>query len=570
MVDATSRGGLMNKSATQAKEMFENIVANSQQFNYQRAPPKKAGFYESGHPRESCPSLYGDEEELAQAHYMQQQKPRNDPFSNTYNPRWRQRPNFGWKNNQNVQTAPVQQNQFVPQKNAPPPPHGQGKSLEELINSLALSTQGFMQEISQTQAQMSTAIKSLENQVGQIAASLSQREPGKLPSQVIPNPNGGHDTAKAITLRCGKEVENDDNEGRNSTKTVDAPSPKLTVPSDNSKVSSLVNHSITSKVPFPRRFLNLKNEQVSKDILDTFRKVQVNIPLLDAIQQIPSYAQFLKEICTNKRKFKEYETVALSEEVSVVLLRKLTPKLKDPGSFTIPCIIGDVQFDKAFLDLGSSINLMPLSIFQRLGIGELKSTFISLQLADRSVTYPKGIIEDVLVKVKQFVLLTDFLALDMEEDRDIPILLGRPFLTTASALIDVQQGTLTLRVQGESVEFKVFESVKKPRDLEECSRIDLLDPIVHVNYLENTSTYVLKAKSPPLTYVKHMRSSLGRAEIYQCCIKSFYKMSQLLWHLLAKDHNKTLHDKAITRKEFGQQPKHYMEDVAFFATFAPP
>ncbi|XP_034215635.1 uncharacterized protein LOC117627589 [Prunus dulcis] len=235
MVDATSGGGLMNKSATQAKEMFENIAANSQQFNYRRAPPKKAGVYEvsasdigpqianltnlvkqlipqaqvcavcanPGHHTESCPSLYGNGEEMAQAHYMQQQKPRNDPFSNTYNPGWRQHPNFGWKNNQNVQTAPVQQNQFVPQQNAPAPP-GQGKSLEELINSLALSTQGFMQETRQTQAQMSTAIKSLENQVGQIAASLSQREPGKFPSQVIPNPNGGHDTANAITLRSAK------------------------------------------------------------------------------------------------------------------------------------------------------------------------------------------------------------------------------------------------------------------------------------------------------------------------------------------------------------------------------
>ncbi|CAL9029752.1 unnamed protein product, partial [Prunus brigantina] len=187
---------------------------------------------------------------------------------------------------------------------------------------------------------MSTAIKSLENQVGQIAASLSQREPEKFPSQVIPNPNGGHETAKVITLRSGKEVANVDEE-RNSTKTVATPFSKLTVPSDNSKVSSLVNHSITSKVPFRRRFLNSKKEQVSKDILETFRKVQVNIPLLDAIQQIPSYAKFLKDLCTNKRKFKEHETVALSEEVSAVLLR------------------------------------------------ELKKTSVSIQLADRSIKYPK-------------------------------------------------------------------------------------------------------------------------------------------------------------------------------------
>ncbi|XP_020418036.1 uncharacterized protein LOC109948741 [Prunus persica] len=518
MVDATSGGGLMNKSATQAKEMFENIAANSQQFNYRRAPPKKAGVYEvsasdigpqianltnlvkqlipqaqvcavcanPGHPTESCPSLYGDGEEMAQAHYMQQQKPRNDPFSNTYNPGWRQHPNFGWKNNQNVQTAPVRQNQFVPQQNAPAPPHGQGKSLEELINSLALSTQGFMQETRQTQAQMSTAIKSLENQVGQIAASLSQREPGKFPSQVIPNPNGGHDTANAITLRSGKKVENDDNEERNSTKTVAAPSPKLTVPSDNSKVSSLVNHSITSKVPFPRRFLNSKKEQVSKDILETFRKVQVNIPFLDAIQQIPRYAKFLKELCTNKRTFKEHETVALSEEVSAVLLRKLPPKLKDPGSFTIPCLIGNQRFEHALLDLGASINLMPFSVFESLNLGELKKTSVSIQLADRSIKYPKGVLEDVLVKVNELIFPADFLVLEMEEvpipEKDLPLILGRPFMRTARTKIDVYEGTLTMAFDEETVEFKVFDALKYPNDDHACFSMDVLERMVQETF----------------------------------------------------------------------------------------
>ncbi|KAI5347442.1 hypothetical protein L3X38_015321 [Prunus dulcis] len=154
--------------------------------------------------------------------------------------------------------------------------------------------------------------------------------------------------------------------------------------------------------------------------------------------------------------------------------------------------------------------------------------------------------------------------------RHIPLLLGRPFLTTAGILKDVQQRTLSLRVRGESIEFKVFEAVKKLGNLEECDRIYLLNPNVHVNYLENTSTDVLKAKSPLPVVVKHMRTSLGRAGIYQCFIKSFSKMSRLFWHLLGKDDTKTLLDKAIVRKEFGQQIKQYMEEVAFFATSAPP
>ncbi|KAI5321013.1 hypothetical protein L3X38_040721 [Prunus dulcis] len=193
-----------------------------------------------------------------------------------------------------------------------------------------------------------------------------------------------------------------------------------------------------------------------------------------------------------------------------------------------------------------------------------------LDFADRPVTYPKGIIEDMLMRLKQFVFPADFFILDMVEDHDIPLLLGRPFVTGARTLKDVQQGTLTLRVQGESIEFKVFEAVKKLRDLEECDPIDLLDPIVQVNYLENTSTDILEAKSSPPLVMKRMRTSLGRARIYQCFIKSFSKMSRLLWHLLAKDHTKILLDKAIVRKEHGQPHKQYMEEVAFFATSAPP
>ncbi|CAL2238604.1 unnamed protein product [Prunus armeniaca] len=325
-----------------------------------------------------------------------------------------------------------------------------------------------------------------ENQVGQIATSLSQREPGKFPSQVIPNPNGGHQTAKAITLRSGKEVANVDKEERNSTKTVAAPFSKLTVPSDNSKVSSPVNHSITPKVPFPRRFLNSKKEQVSKDILETFRKVQVNIPLLDAIQQIPSYAKFLKDLCTNKRKFKEHETVALSEEVSAVLLRKLPPKLKDPGSFTIPCLIGNQRFEHALLDLGASINLMPFSVFESLNLGELKKTSVSIQLADRSIKYPKGVLEDVLVKVNELIFPADFLVLEMEEvpipGKDLPLILGRPFMRTARTKIDVYEGTLTMAFDEETVEFKVFDALKYPNDDHACFSIDVLEQMVQETF----------------------------------------------------------------------------------------
>ena len=145
----------------------------------------------------------------------------------------------------------------------------------------------------------------------------------------------------------------------------------------------------------------------------------------------------MKEIITKRRKLDDHETVMSTHDCSVILQNKLPPKLKDPGSFTIPCIIGESYFDKALCDLGASINLMPYSVFKKLGLGECKPTSVSLQLADRSITYPRGIVEDVLVKVDKFFLLADFINLDMEGDQEISLILGRPFLATGEALIDV-------------------------------------------------------------------------------------------------------------------------------------
>ncbi|KAM6584068.1 hypothetical protein CsatB_011070 [Cannabis sativa] len=155
---------------------------------------------------------------------------------------------------------------------------------------------------------------------------------------------------------------------------------------------------------------------------------------------MPRYVKFMKKILSKKRKLEDYETVALTEECSAILQKKLPPKLKDPGSFNIPCSIGGSVETKALCDLGASINLMPLSVFKRLGLGKAKPTTVTLQLADRSLTHPRGIIEDVLVKVGKFIFPADFLILDMEEDSTIPIILGRPFLATGRALIDVQKG----------------------------------------------------------------------------------------------------------------------------------
>lgn len=133
-----------------------------------------------------------------------------------------------------------------------------------------------------------------------------------------------------------------------------------------------------------------------------------------------SYAKFLKEILSNKRKMEDHGTVRLTEECSAILQNKLPPKLKDPGSFTIPCAIGDFCFDKVLCDLGASVNLMTYSIFRKLGLGEVKETIVSLQLANRSIKRPRGVIEDVLMKVDKFIFPVDFIVLDGRRSRSSP------------------------------------------------------------------------------------------------------------------------------------------------------
>ena len=154
---------------------------------------------------------------------------------------------------------------------------------------------------------------------------------------------------------------------------------------------------------------------------------------------MPLYAKFLKEILSKKRKIAEEGIVNLTATCSAIIQQKLLTKMKDPGSLGL-------------CDSGASINLMPLSMVQRLSLGELTPTTITLQMADRSMAQLEGILEDVLVKVGKFVFPVDFVVMKMEEDTQVPLLLGRPFLATGVALIDVQKGELTLRVGNEAVQ----------------------------------------------------------------------------------------------------------------------
>ncbi|XP_062155187.1 uncharacterized protein LOC133863242 [Alnus glutinosa] len=222
-----------------------------------------------------------------------------------------------------------------------------------------------------------------------------------------------------------------------------------------------------------------KYEQ-NKDLYETFRRCEVNIPLLDAIKQVPRYAKFLKELCTIKRKqkLKGCEKVRKGENDSAVIQRKLPAKCKDPGMFIIPCTIGNMRFEKAMRDLGASINVMPNSIYASLKIGPLNKTSVVIQLVDRSIAYPKGVVEDVLVQINDLVFPADFYVLDMENgDQTTPILLGRPFLKTSKTKVDVHSGTLTMEFDGEIVKFNIYDAMKYSSDDNSVYSIDVIDSL---------------------------------------------------------------------------------------------
>ncbi|XP_070672168.1 uncharacterized protein [Malus domestica] len=336
------------------------------------------------------------------------------------------------------------------------------------------------------------------------------REQGKLPSSTVVNPKGGFESAKTITLRSRKQVGSDpqpsksrsneveeliieEEEQGKATARVDTPMPQaLSGPklSNSSKEGKNVSNSVPTNVfpsnaPFPNRFKQTKKEEAEKDILETFRKVQVNIPLLDAIKQVPRYAKFLKEICTTRKRISTKEVVKVGENVSAILQRKLPPKCKDLGSFTISCVIGNTRFESAMLDLGASINVMPYSIYASMNLGELKNDGVIIQLADRSNAYPKGVLENVLVQVNHLIFPADFYVLEMDESNhapSLPILLGRPFMKTARTKIDVFNGTLTMEFDGEVINFNLSDSMKFPNENHSCFSIHVIDSLAQDHF----------------------------------------------------------------------------------------
>ncbi|GAU47732.1 hypothetical protein TSUD_386910 [Trifolium subterraneum] len=225
-------------------------------------------------------------------------------------------------------------------------------------------------------------------------------------------------------------------------------------------------------LPYPHAPTKKDKERQYARFLDIFKRLQINIPFSEALEQMPTYAKFMKEILTKKRRITNEETIHLDASCSAIIQRTLPTKEKDPGRVTLPVTIGNVNVGKALIDLGSSINLIPLSVIERIGGLDITRTRMTLQLANKSIKRPSGIAEDVLVKVDKFMFPIDFMVMDIEEDDDVPLILGRPFMKTARMMIDIDDGVMKVRVQDEEVSFNLWEAMKYSKDKGVCFKMD--------------------------------------------------------------------------------------------------
>ncbi|XP_057755918.1 uncharacterized protein LOC130975103 [Arachis stenosperma] len=186
--------------------------------------------------------------------------------------------------------------------------------------------------------------------------------------------------------------------------------------------------------PFPQRLKGGVERKVYSKFLDMFASLHVNIPFIKALQQMPSYIKCMKELLTKKNSLKGGQTIVMNKECSALIQTELPTKRKDPRSFHILCAIGETRIDKGLYDLGANINLMPLSLMKKLQINELMPTDVIIKLADKTQKQAIGVVENVLVKVGNYFLPTDFVILEIEESHLHPIILGRPFVATTRAL----------------------------------------------------------------------------------------------------------------------------------------
>ncbi|XP_052621983.1 uncharacterized protein LOC111886000 [Lactuca sativa] len=539
MIDASSGGDIFNKTPQEIRSLFGTISQNQRNFGtrneMKRNSPQVVGEVSNtqhlesklldltnvlsqmvvgsgqqlmvcgicamtGHYTDKCPTLGSEPED-------------QNPPNILMRPQHPQYPS---------QKPPYPQTYFNPPNYQQPPPQGQSSgnhqmSLQELVTSLAQIQSQFQQETK-------NIFSNIQAQIGDLATTLNKMEQrGRLSSQTEKNPN-----VSTITLKSGKTL------GESTPKRVSreeedeviivepskvVPPKEPVVPNIGQPESS--NNTIKPLVippPFPSRLAFSKKIEEENELFVTFRKVQINIPLLNAIKQIPSYAKFLKDLCTKKRKFKANEKIQVNANVSAVIQKKLPPKCKDPRIFAIPCTIGDLHVER--------------------------ETGVIIQLANKSSVSPRGVLEDVLVQVNQLVFLADFYVIDLEEktpSKSSMILLGRPFMHTAHTIIDVHKGKITMEFDGETIHFNIFQAMRYPSNISPLYRVDVIEAINGIIPNVFIDKILMEDDCKPKREAQRRLNHPMMEVIKKKIIKRFKR---------CKEKKKAFHDKYKTQKHF--------------------
>ncbi|GJR42546.1 reverse transcriptase domain-containing protein [Tanacetum coccineum] len=360
------------------------------------------------------------------------------------------------------------------------------------------NVQNQCQNLQNQMANVTSLLTSLCNNF-KIFASTSNS--GTLPSQTVTNPR---EQINVITTRSGKTLEGPSTplvptpvvsipskepeqnpetstekvQNPNLENTAQVPPPEeedsifIEIPKPKAKKTVNVEiqdlnsprpNSYQSKLPYPERMKVRENDKPSAQhsrFLKMFKQLRLEIGLKDALVEMPKFNKWLSSLLRNKEKLEEIAITTVNAECSAIIMNKVPEKLEDPGKFLIPCALQELNRTSALADSGASINLLPHSIYKKLGLEALTPTRMTLELANRSITHPMGIAEDVVVRVDGFTFLADFVVVNFEPDPRVPIILGRPFLRTAKALIDLYEETLTLRVGKEELVYYADKSEK--------------------------------------------------------------------------------------------------------------
>ncbi|XP_041995692.1 uncharacterized protein LOC121745806 [Salvia splendens] len=414
----------------------------------------------------------------------------------------------------------------------------QSKSLDEMVNDL-VSSQQHMQnnmqsnndvvhKLQDAQVGHKAAMDMLAKHLSQIATSLSEmhENEGRIPATI--NPQDMENTSQ-ITLRSGREYKGptmkiDDGTPSVVSKEKDDPTPqkedteigkvetrearteddiqigdlgrpvpRMTDPffldlgteveveemrketGESSKGDS--SNTVKQVKPFPYRGEAKKKKDDPVDFMEIFGKLEINLPFLQALK-LPIFSKFIKEFIAGKTK--PNGKIVIGETVSAVIQKRRIPsKRTNPGMFTLPISIGDIRIEHAMCDLGASINNLPLSIYKKLVEVRMVDTKVVIQLADRPCISPEGVLENVIVKVHDFLYPADFHVIRMSENESAEfsgVLLGRLFLRTAKTIIDVFDGTICLDYHGEKFTFNIDEAMKKPLDVENLHAVDIITP----------------------------------------------------------------------------------------------